>query len=130
MQFGVVVEDVRQVEEFELLDAERTELGQRGGEHLHGAELQRFHLFLVLVQRRVGVDLDFDLALGQFRGALGKELGSLTLGRVERHDMAELDDDRLLRESRQRYGGQGTGDEAEKQGGNLHELSPPLSTLV
>jgi hypothetical protein len=79
----VVVEDVGQVEEFEFLDAQRTELGQRRGEHLHGAELQCFHFFLVLVQRRVGVHLDLDLALGQFAGAFGKELGGQALGRVD-----------------------------------------------
>jgi hypothetical protein len=53
-----------------------------------------------LYKRRVGVDLDLGLALGQFAGALGKELGGQALGRVMRHDMAELDDDRLLRRGR------------------------------
>jgi hypothetical protein len=82
VQLGVVVEDEGQVEDLELLRAQRPEFRQRGCQHLHGAELQRFHLFLVLVERRVGIDLDLDLALGQFRGALGEELGGLALGRV------------------------------------------------
>ena len=87
-----VVEDEGQIEHFELLHAQRAELGQRRCQHLHRAELQRFHLFLVLVQRAVGVHLDLDLALGQLIGLLGKELGSLALGGVLRHDVAELDD--------------------------------------
>ena len=96
VQFGVVVEDERQVEDLEFLHAQRAELGERGREHLHRAELQRLHLLLVLVQRRVGVDLDLDLALGELAGALGEELARLALGRVVGDDVAELDDDRRL----------------------------------
>ena len=97
VQLRRVVEDERQVEHLELLDAERAELGERRREHLHCAELQRLHLFLVLVQGRIGVDLDLDLALGELGGALGEELGGLALGGVVGDDVAELDDDRRLR---------------------------------
>ncbi len=75
VQVVVVVEDEGQVEDLEFLDAERAELGQRRGQRLHGAELQRLHFFLVLVQRRVGIDLDLDLALGQLFRLLGEILG-------------------------------------------------------
>jgi hypothetical protein len=34
-----------------------------------------------------------------------------------RHDMTELDDDRLLRESAEGHGGQGAGDHTEQQFG-------------
>jgi hypothetical protein len=113
VQVGVVVEDVGQVEGLELLDAQRAELGQRRGQHLHGAELQRLHLFLVLVQRAVGVDLDLDLALGQLLGLLGEELRRLALGRIGGHHVAELDDDRGLQcDHRERRG-----DKADKQYG-------------
>ena len=114
MQLGVAVEQVGQVEGLELLDADRTELGQRGREQLHGAELHGLELLLVLVQRRVGVDLDLDLALGEFAGALGEELGGLALGRVVGDDMAELEDDRALRprdDVRQRREGGGSGED-------------------
>jgi hypothetical protein len=60
---AVVVEDEGQVEDLEFLDAQRAELGQRRRQHLHRAELQGLHLFLVLVQRAVGVDLDLDRPL-------------------------------------------------------------------
>ena len=73
------------------------ELGQRRCEHLHRAELQRLHLLAVLEERAVGIDLDLDAALGAFLGQLLEVLGALALGRVERDDVAELDDDRLLR---------------------------------
>jgi hypothetical protein len=97
VQLVVVVEDEGQVEDLELLGAQRAELGQRRRQHLHRAELQRLHLFLVLVERAVGVDLDLDLAAGQLGGALGEELGKgLALGRVVGDNMAELDDQRLL----------------------------------
>jgi hypothetical protein len=49
VQIGSVVEDVGEIEGLEFLDAERAELGQRRRQHLHGTELQRLHLFLVLV---------------------------------------------------------------------------------
>lgn len=85
---------VRQIEEFEFPDAERSELGQRGSKHLDGAELQRLHLFFVLVERRVAVHLN--PALGQFICLLGKKLRGYTLGCVERHDVTELGHDWLL----------------------------------
>jgi hypothetical protein len=44
----------------------------------------------------LAIDLHLDLAAGQFGGALGEELRRLALGRVARHHMAELDDERLL----------------------------------
>ena len=66
VQLGVVVEDVRQVEHLELAHAQRPELRERRREHLHRAERQRLHLLAVLVQRRVRVQLDLDLAGQRF----------------------------------------------------------------
>ncbi len=100
VQFVVVVEDVGQVEDLELAHAQRPELGQRRCQHLHRAELQRFHLLAVLVQLRVRVDLDLDLAGQALLGQLLELLGALALGRVGRHHVAELDDDRRLRQGR------------------------------
>ena len=97
MQLVVVVEDVGQVEDLELLDAERSELGQRRGQHLHRAELQRLHLLLVLVQGAVRVDLDLDPAVGALLGEFLEVLGSLALGGVGGDHVAELDDDGLFR---------------------------------
>ena len=59
-----VGQDVGQIEHLELLDADRAELGVRRRQHLHRAELQRLQLFLVLVERRVRIDFDLDLAVG------------------------------------------------------------------
>ena len=97
VQVFVAVEDVGQVEDLELAHADGAELGQRGRQQLHRAELQRLHLLLVLVERGVGVDLDLHLAAGEFARALGEELRTLALGRVVRDDVAELDDERRLR---------------------------------
>jgi hypothetical protein len=97
VQLGGVVEDEWQVEDLELPDAERAELGERRREHVHRAELQRLELLLVLVEGRVRVNLDLDAALGQLGGALGEEVGRLALGRLVGDDVAELDDDRRLR---------------------------------
>ncbi|MCG3168265.1 MAG: hypothetical protein POELPBGB_04069 [Bacteroidia bacterium] len=97
MQIGVIVKDVGKVENLELLHAERSELRQRGGQHLHGAELQGLHLFLVLVQGAVGIHLDLHLALGQFLRTLGKEIRRLPLRGFLGNDVAELDHNRLLR---------------------------------
>ena len=79
---GLVGEDVRQVEDLELLDAERSELRERRREHLHRAQLQRLELLLVLVQRRVRVDLDLHLALGAVVDQLLELLGHLALRRI------------------------------------------------
>src|SRR5262249_8754934 len=70
---------------------DRSEFGVRGREHLHGAELQGFELFLVLVKRRVGIDLDLDLAVGIFLREFLELVGGLALRRIGRDDMAELD---------------------------------------
>ena len=98
MQHVPVREDVRQIEQLELRQPERTELRGRRREHLHGTELQRFHLLAVLEQGAVRIDLDLDAPLGALLGELLEALGGLPLGRIARDDMAELDDDRLLRE--------------------------------
>ena len=98
VQLGVVVEDVRQVEDFEFAHAERPELGDRRREHLHRAELQRLHFLAVLVELAVRIDLDLDPALGALLGELLEVLGALALRRVDGDDVTELDDDRLLRE--------------------------------
>src|SRR5262249_32122641 len=101
----------RQVENFELAHAQRAELGDRWCEHLHRAELQRFHLLAVLVQGAVRVDLDLDAPLGALFGKLLEILGGLALGGIERDDVAELDDDRLLRE-------RAAGKREQNRGGN------------
>jgi hypothetical protein len=51
-----------------------------------------------LYRVELGIDLDLDLAAGVFLGQLLELQGTLALGRVVGHDMAELDQDRLLRE--------------------------------
>ncbi len=102
VEFIIVVKDVRQVEQLEFLDTQGAELGQRRCQHLHGANLQRFHLFLVLVERAVGIDLDLDLALGQLFSFLLEVFRRMAFGCVIGHHVAELDDDRLLGQSQQR----------------------------
>jgi hypothetical protein len=96
----LVREDVGQVEHLELADAERAELGERGRQHLHRAELQRLQLLIVLVELRVRIDFDDDLAAGVFLGEFLELQRALALRRVRRHHVAELDDDRRLREGR------------------------------
>ena len=98
-------ENVWQVEHFEFLDAERRELRQRRRQHLHGAELERLHLFLVLVQLAVRVQFDLDAAVGVLFGQLLEALGGLALRRVGGDHVAELDDDRRLRECAHADGG-------------------------
>jgi hypothetical protein len=117
VQIVVTIKDVGQVEHFEVLDAQRAELGQRRREHLDSTELQRFHFFLVLVQRRVGINLDLDLATGQLASLLGKIIGRLALGRVIGDNVAELDDDGLLGKGRQR---QRTGKQGNQKLGYFH----------
>eukprot|EP00906_Rhabdomonas_costata_P034809 RCo048960 len=119
-QVVVVAEDEGQVEDFEFLHAERAELGQRRGEHLHGAQLQGLHFFLVLVQGRVGIHLDLDLATGQFRRLLGEHFRCLALRRIGSHHVAELDHDRLLGIGTQRYD---CGEQTDEQSGNFHVFS-------
>ena len=94
-----ILEQPRQVERLELLDAERCEFRGRGRQHLHRAELQRLDLFLVLVERRVRIDFDLDLAVGVFLGELLELQRALALRRVVGDDVAEFDDDRARRPS-------------------------------
>ena len=96
-----VLEQVGQVEDLELLDAQRPELGKRRRQHLHRTQLQRLQLFLVLVELAVGVQLHLHLAAGALLGQLLEALRALALGRVGRHHMAELDDDGRLRGGRE-----------------------------
>jgi hypothetical protein len=98
VQLGVVVEDVWQVEHLEFARTERAEFRERRCEQLHRPELQRLHLFAVLEQRAVGKELDLDAALGALLGELLEIFGGLAFGRVDGHDVAEFDDDRLLGE--------------------------------
>jgi hypothetical protein len=114
----VAVEDVGQIEDLELLDTERTELGQRRRQQVHGTELQRLHLLLVLVEGTVRVHLDLDRAAGVFLGELLEFFGSLALGRVLRHHVAELDHDGVCgdRCSRQTHGNQ-----TDQKRTDLHE---------
>jgi hypothetical protein len=76
-------------------------------------ELQGLHLLAVLEQRAVGVELDLDPALGALLGELLEELGALALGRLDRYDVTELDDDRLLR-VRQTDGQRDRGDSTQQ----------------
>ena len=86
-------EQIRQVEHLEFLYAQRAELGQRRRQHLDRAQLQRFELFLVLVQLAVRIDFDLDAPAGGLFGQHLEALGRLALGRVGGHHVAELDDD-------------------------------------
>ena len=95
-----VRENVREIENLEFLDADRAELGERRRQHLHRTELQRLEFFLVLVELRVRINLDLHLAVGVFRREFGEFLRSQSLRRVRRDNVAEFDDDRLLRGSR------------------------------
>ena len=96
VQVLVVVKDVRQVEDLEFAGAERSELGERGREHLHGAQLQSLHFLAILEQRTVRVHLHLDPTLGPLLGEFLEVLRSLALWRIQSHDVAELDDDRRL----------------------------------
>ncbi len=97
VQGGVVVEDVGQVEQFEFLGPQRSELGQRRCKHLHRTELQRLHFLLVFIELAVGIDLHLHPALGALFRQFFEVFGGLPFGGVGRDHMAELDDDGLLR---------------------------------
>ena len=86
---------------------------------------KRLELFLVLVERRVGVDLNLDLAVGVFLGEFLELLGALALRRIRRHHVTELDHDRRLRRC---------GDRSHENGGRsrrekplAHRRIPPVS---
>ncbi len=113
----LVRNDVGQIEHLEFLDPERAELGERGRQHLHRAELQRFEFFLVLVELRIRVDFDLDLAVGVFFRQFLELECAFALRRVGRDHVAEFDDDRLLRRRRPDQGGH-----RDRQGGQ-HEFS-------
>ena len=87
-------QDVRQIEYLKLPDPDRPELGVRRRQHLHRTELQRFEFFLVLVELRVRIDFNLDLAVGVLLGQFLEFQGSLAFGCIWRDDVAELDDDR------------------------------------
>ena len=114
VQFLEVVEHVGQVEHLELAHAQRAELRDRRRQHLHRAQLQRFHLLAVLEQRAVRIDLDLDAALGALLGELLELLGALALRRVLGDDVAELDDDRLLRVRKAKTKGEPTTNKRKK----------------
>jgi hypothetical protein len=69
---------------------------------MDGAELQRFHFLPVLVQLAVRVDVDPDASFGAFLGELLEVLGAFAFWGFVSYDMAELDDDRLLRNRAER----------------------------
>src|ERR1019366_4982103 len=92
-----VRKDVGKIEHLELPDADRAELGVRRRQHLNRAELERLQFFLVLVERRIRIDLDLDLAAGIFLREFLELFGGGTFRRVGGDDVAELDDDRRLR---------------------------------
>ncbi|MNP40644.1 hypothetical protein D3C76_1342970 [compost metagenome] len=93
---GQVVEQERQVEDLHLFVVV-LELGQRRRQHLHIAQQQGFHFLAVTEQRRVGVDLDFDLVLELrvFGDQLLEHQRALAFGRTVGHHVGELDDDRV-----------------------------------
>ena len=96
----LVMENEGKVERLEFIEAERSELGGGRRQQLHGAELQRLQLFLVLVEGRVGVDLDLGFAAGVLLRQLLELLRGFALRRVGGHHVAELDDDGSLRRGR------------------------------
>jgi hypothetical protein len=114
-----VLEQKGQIEDLEVLHPQRPELGQRGRQHLHAAELQSLQLFLVLVELAVGVELDLDLAARLGLGQLLEAQRALALGRVGRHHVAELDDDGRLG-----LEGQGQGEGGGKNEAAQHGKSP------
>ena len=110
-------EDIRQVEGLEFLHAQRAELGQRRRQHLHRAQLQRFELFLVLVQLAVRIHFDFHASARELLGQHAEAFGGLALRGVGRHHVAELDDDGRLGPGRVHTEGRG---ERQDQGFDLH----------
>src|ERR1700719_1184505 len=85
---------------------------------MNGAELQRFHLFPILVQLTVRIDVDSDASLRTFFSELLEVLGAFAFRRVERDDVAELDDDRLLGGGAER---DRACDERDDQSGSFHD---------
>src|SRR6185503_10035821 len=65
-------------------------------QHLHRAQLQRLHLFAVLEEGTVRIDLDLDSALGHLFGELLELERTLAFRRLLGDDVAEFDDDGLL----------------------------------
>jgi hypothetical protein len=92
-----VGKDIRKVKYFEFLDAERTKLGKRRRQHLHGAELQSVEFLFVLVENRIVIDLDLHSPVRIFFREFLEPLRRLALGRVRRHHMAVFDDDGIHR---------------------------------
>ncbi len=88
---------VRQIEHLEFRQPRRPELARHRRQHLHRAELQRVQFLGVLEELAVRIDLDFHAALGPLLGEPLEFERGLSLRRVGRGDVAELDDDRLLR---------------------------------
>jgi len=64
---------------------------------LYGTELKRVQLLGVFIKLTIGMDLDLDPSLGPLFGELFEVLGRATFRRMGCNDMAELDDDWLLR---------------------------------
>jgi coproporphyrinogen III oxidase-like Fe-S oxidoreductase len=74
-----------------------------------------------LYKRGVAINLNLDLALGQFISALGKEGRRFSLRAYRcRHNVAELDNDRLLGISAHGHNG---GSDANQQCGKFHVFS-------
>ncbi len=96
-----VVEQERQVEDLDLLRV-AVELRQRRRDQLHVAQQQRLELLGVAEQLRAREHLHLHLAGQLLLGQLLELERALALRRVLRHDVAELDHDRLLGRSGQR----------------------------
>jgi DNA-binding MarR family transcriptional regulator len=93
-----VREHEREVEDLQFLGV-AVELRQRRRDQLHVAEQQRLELLGVAEKLRAGEDLHLHLARQLLLGEFLELERPLAFGRVLRHDMAELDDNRCLRQA-------------------------------
>ncbi|MNH23954.1 hypothetical protein D3C79_838660 [compost metagenome] len=87
---GDVVKQERQVEQLDGLRV-LLKLSERGGDQLHISQQQSFHLLAITKQRRVGIDLDLDLAGQALLDQFFEHQRALSLGRLLRNHVRELD---------------------------------------
>ena len=120
----LVPEQPGQVERLEFLRPEGCELCRGRRQHLHGAELQRLDLLLVLVQRGVRIDFDADFAIRVLFGELLELQRALSFWGIRGHDVAEFDVDLRLRHRRAR-GHRGRTRQQSQKHQFTHVLFPP-----
>ena len=82
---------IGQIEQLELREADAPELGQRGRQHLHRAQLQRLHFVVVTVQPPIGVHHHLDAPCRALLHQLPEPLDSQTLGCVRRDHVRKPD---------------------------------------